>query len=252
MSDRLKILDIWVDPVDRGEAVARARSFLRNDARPHSIFAANPEKNYSVPRDPVLYETYKNADLLLPDGIGMVIAARLLSGCTIERVPGSEFIFDLCRLAVAEDCGLFVYGSTEPVNRKAVELLEERFPGLKISGRSNGYISKEDMPELIERINASGAKILFIALGSPSQERWFATYKESLQHVRIVQGVGGTLDTIAGTVKRAPQIWRRYSAEWLYRLITQPSRIKRQKVLPLFAAAVCAAKLKLLLARGCR
>ena len=250
MSDRLNILDIWVDPVNRNEAIKRALSFLKNGTRPHSIFAANPEKNYSVPRDPLLYETYKNADLLLPDGIGMVIAARLLRGCNIERVPGSEFIFDLCRLAVEEDCGLFIYGSKEHVNRKSAELLQARFPGLKIAGRSNGYVAKEDMPELIEQINASGAKILLIALGSPNQEKWFTTYKDSLKYVRIVQGVGGTLDTIAGTVKRAPQIWQRYSAEWLYRLITQPSRIKRQKVLPVFAAAVLAAKLKLLLRRG--
>ena len=107
------------------------------------------------------------------------------------------------------------------------------------------------MQELVGRINDSRAKILLIALGSPNQEKWFATYKDSLKCVRVVQAVGGTLDTIAGTVKRAPQIWQRCSAEWLYRLIAQPSRIKRQKVLPLFAAAVLAAKLRqLLLGRG--
>ena len=251
MSDRLNILDIWVDPVNREEAIERAQSFLRNGTRPHAIFATNPEKNYSVPKDPLLYETYKNADLLLPDGIGMVIAARLLRGCNIDRVPGSEFIFDLCRLAVEENCGLFVYGSKENVNKKSVELLQQRFPGLNIAGRSNGYVKKEDMQELIRRINDSRAKILLIALGSPNQEKWFATYKDSLKYVRVVQAVGGTLDTIAGTVKRAPLIWQRCSAEWLYRLIVQPSRIKRQKVLPLFAAAVLAAKLRqLLLGRG--
>ncbi len=110
---------------------------------------------------------------------------------------------------------------------------------------------EEDMQELVGQINDSRAKILLIALGSPHQEKWFATYKDSLKYVRVVQAVGGTLDTIAGTVKRAPQNWQRCSAEWLYRLIAQPSRIKRQKVLPLFAAAVLAAKLRqLLLGRG--
>lgn len=244
MSDRLSILDIWVDPVNREEAIKRALEYLRDGTRPHVIFATNPEKNYSVPKDPLLYETYKNADLLLPDGIGMVIAARLLRGCHIDRIPGSEFIFDLCRLAVEEGCGIFVYGSKENVNKKSVELLQKRFPGLNIVGRSNGYVKKKDMQELVGRINESRAKILLIALGSPNQEKWFATYKNSLKYVRVVQAVGGTLDTIAGTVKRAPQIWQRCSAEWLYRLIAQPSRIKRQKVLPLFAAAVLTAKLR--------
>jgi len=177
----------------------------------------------------------------------MVIAARLLNGCEVERIPGSDFIFDLCRLAVEENCGVFVYGAQETVNEKAVKVLQKMFPGLYISDRFHGYVSQEDMPELIERINASEAKILLLGLGSPRQEIWYSTHKDSLRHVRIVQGIGGTLDTVAGNVKRAPELWQRCCAEWLYRLIMQPSRIKRQSVLPLFAFGVLTAKFRQLL-----
>ena len=106
------------------------------------------------------------------------------------------------------------------------------------------------MSGLIDAINASGAQILYVALGSPRQEKWMATYAYRLQSVRICQGVGGTLDTIVGNVKRAPKIWCRWHLEWFYRLLKEPKRIRRQRVLPLFALAVLrewASRLKLLL-----
>ncbi|EFK09742.1 glycosyltransferase, WecB/TagA/CpsF family [delta proteobacterium NaphS2] len=210
--------------------------------RPHCVFAANPEKNFSVPRDPALYKAYREADLLLPDGIGIVAAARILHGAKIDRVPGSEFIFDICNLAANKGYGVFLYGASEKVNSGSAEKLKERHPGLQIVGRSNGYVKEEEMDGLIEKINASEAEILFLALGSPKQELWFATHKDRLRNVKVCQGVGGTLDTIAGTVRRAPEFWQRLSMEWFYRLISDPKRIKRQKVLPLFAAKVLLAK----------
>ncbi len=244
MKNRLDILDIWVDPVTRQEALDRVWSFLQHGDRPHSIFASNPEKNFSVPKDQELYKAYQDADLLLPDGIGIVVATRILYGLKLARVPGSEFIFDICQLAVDHGRKVFVYGAKEAVNKAAVDILMQRYPGLNISGRSNGYVKEADMPDLISRINDSRAEILFIALGSPKQEKWFASHKGSLKYARVCQGVGGTLDTIVGTVKRAPESWLRLNLEWLYRLIAEPSRIRRQKVLPLFAAMVLVARLK--------
>jgi N-acetylglucosaminyldiphosphoundecaprenol N-acetyl-beta-D-mannosaminyltransferase len=185
--------------------------------------------------DPVLYRTFRDADLLLPDGIGIVAAVRLLYGLRLQRVPGSEFIFDICRLCARRGDGVFFYGAKEEVNRAAVEILAKRFDGLRIVGRSNGYVAEADMPALVDKINASGARVIFLALGSPMQERWLAKYAGKLESVRVCQGVGGTLDTIAGTVKRAPEFWCRMNLEWFYRLASQPSRIRRQRVLPVFA-----------------
>ena len=247
MNSRLKILNVWVDQVDRKEAINRVKKFLETGTRPHAIIASNPEKNFSVPKDAVLYDTFKNADLLLPDGIGVVLAARILYGADLERIPGSEFIFDICKIAADGSYRIFIYGATEDVNKKAGEELINRYPDLKIVGRANGYVKKSEMLELINRINASKAEILFLALGSPKQEKWYAANKSRLNHVRVVQGVGGTLDTIAGTVKRAPEVWCKFQLEWLYRLIMEPKRIKRQKVLPIFAAIVLITKFKLMI-----
>jgi N-acetylglucosaminyldiphosphoundecaprenol N-acetyl-beta-D-mannosaminyltransferase len=247
MKNRLKILNIWVDPVDRKEAIKRVKKILSSGTRPHAVLAANPEKNFSVPKDIVLYDTFKNADLLLPDGIGVVLAARILYGIDLERVPGSEFIFDICEIAAKGSYKVFVFGATEDVNKKAVEELQNRYPDLKIVGRANGYVTDSNTPDLINRINGSEAEILFLALGSPKQEKWYATHKNRLHHVRVVQGVGGTLDAIAGSAKRAPQMWRKLKLEWLYRLIMEPRRIKRQRVLPQFAAMVLIARIKMMM-----
>jgi N-acetylglucosaminyldiphosphoundecaprenol N-acetyl-beta-D-mannosaminyltransferase len=234
----LKILNLWVDPLSKADILACIKAYLDSGARPHAIFASNPEKNFSVPKDTILYDTYRKADLLIPDGIGMVMAARILHAQILSRVPGSELLFDICELAENKGYPIFIYGAKEEVNLKSANVLQQKYPSLQIAGRSNGYVKDDDMPLLVKKINASGAKILFLALGSPKQEKWFATYKGSLKHVRVCQGVGGTLDTIGGNVKRAPEFWRKKNLEWFYRLIFDPKRIKRQSVLPLFALLV--------------
>lgn len=243
-SGRLKILDVWVDPVDMAEALRRVDRFVAEGTRPHAVFAVNPEKNFSVPRDPELYSAFGQADLLIPDGIGVVLAARLLHRARLSRVPGVELMENICGLAHDKGYGIFIYGAREEVNARSAEVLAERYPGIRIVGRSNGFVSAGDMPALVDRINESGARILFLALGSPRQEKWFVTHARHLTTVRVCQGIGGTLDTIAGTVKRAPRIWCKYSAEWLYRLLSEPKRIGRQKVLPLFAFRVIGEKLR--------
>ena len=247
---RLPILDVWVDPVTADQAIEYVRHFVEAGDRPHSIFAVNPEKNFSVPKNPVLWQTFKDADLLIPDGIGIVWAARILYGLRLERVPGVEFMQKICGLAAERGYKVFIYGAREDISKGAAEELVSRYPGLQIVGRANGYVNDEEMPQLIDRINASGAEILFLALGSPKQEQWFSTYKASLQHIRVCQGIGGTLDAVTGNVKRAPEVWCRYNVEWLYRLISEPKRIHRQKVLPVFALRALFAKLKMLFGSG--
>lgn len=243
MQKRFKILNIWVDAVTLSEAKDRVVDILRRGKRPHGIFAANPEKNFSVPKDPALYRIYRSADILLPDGIGMVIAARVLYHKKIKRIPGVEFMMTLCRLAAAEGKSVFLYGAKEEINRAAAEKLQRQIPALCIAGRCNGYVKAGDMPDLIDQINRSGARVLFLALGSPRQEKWFACYKDALTQVVLVQGIGGTLDAIAGNVKRAPEFWQKFALEWFYRLISEPKRLKRQLVLPVFAWQVLLARI---------
>lgn len=234
-SSRLPILDIWVDPVTMDQALDITSAFVEHGDRVHTVFAANPEKNASVPKNDLLYSMFRNADLIIPDGIGMVLAARILYGRRLQRVPGCELMQNMCALAARKGYRIFIYGAKEEVNQKAVETLRQRHRDLLIVGRSNGYVPEEHMDDLIEEINDSGAQILFVALGSPAQEKWISTHGSGLKHVRVCQGIGGTLDVIAGAVRRAPEIYCRMGLEWLFRLFENPTRITRQKVLPVFA-----------------
>lgn len=244
MKTRVPILNLWIDPVTMEQALETVSDFIERGTRVHSIFAVNPEKNFSVPKDPSLYESFKNADLLIPDSIGVVLAARVLHGLRLERVPGVELMHAICALSARKGYTTFIYGARESVNEASVNALQGLYPGIRIVGRANGYLGEAEMEGLVEQINNSGAQILFLALGSPRQERWLNRYAVRLKNIRVCQGIGGTLDTIAGTVKRAPEAWCRNGLEWLYRLLAEPSRLKRQSVLPLFAAHVAVAKFR--------
>lgn len=227
-------MNIWVDVVNMTDALTQVDHFIARGKGPCGILAVNPEKTFSVPQDPLLLKTFAEADLLIPDGIGVVLAARILHGKKVARVPGVELMEQICRRAAERDYKIFIYGAREEVNRAAMHKLRLRYPTLDIVGRAHGYLTEAEMPALIRRINESQADILFLALGSPAQERWFSLYKSQLETVKVCQGIGGSLDVIAGSVKRAPPIWCNLGLEWLYRLLSEPSRIKRQRVLPVF------------------
>jgi N-acetylglucosaminyldiphosphoundecaprenol N-acetyl-beta-D-mannosaminyltransferase len=241
---RLKILNLFIDTYNMDEAVKIIDNFIKIGNRPHSVFAANPEKNFSLLNDKTLHETFLSADLLIPDGIGMVLAAKMLKKKKITRVPGVELMGQICKLSQKNGYEIFVYGANEDVNKKAVKNLRNKYNGIKIVGRANGYIETAHMGRLIKQINDSKAKILFLALGSPRQEKWFSDYKDQLSTISLCQGIGGSLDVIAGNVKRAPKWWRKNNLEWLYRLIKEPKRIQRQKVLPKFVFNLIVQKLK--------
>jgi N-acetylglucosaminyldiphosphoundecaprenol N-acetyl-beta-D-mannosaminyltransferase len=245
---RTDVLGIPVDCVTMDGALDFAEHLTEGGSQGQYILAINPEKVMALLNDKALRETFQRAALLIPDGIGVVWAIRWLHGLKALRVPGAELMPRFCKMAARKGYGVFLFGSKEDVNREAAEKLQQKYPGLKIAGRANGYLNEEDMPGLIKQINASGAAILFVALGSPKQEQWIQKWCPELK-VNICQGIGGTLDTIVGTVKRAPAVFCRLGLEWFYRLITNPQRIRRQIVLPLFAWRVIKEKFRRILAR---
>jgi N-acetylglucosaminyldiphosphoundecaprenol N-acetyl-beta-D-mannosaminyltransferase len=216
-------------------AVAVADAWVRNGSEPRTIFAVNPEKVIKAQRDGALMAGLRGSGLLIPDGIGVVAAARLLGLCDMQRVPGAELMPALCEHAARRGYRVFLYGASEEVNAKAAAELQRRYSGLQVAGRQHGYVPDSDMPELVQRINACDAQILFVGLGSPHQELWMDRYLSALMPVRVCQGVGGTFDVLAGHVQRAPELFRRIHLEWLYRLLSQPKRLIRQTALPKFA-----------------
>jgi N-acetylglucosaminyldiphosphoundecaprenol N-acetyl-beta-D-mannosaminyltransferase len=239
---RVEVLGVPVDCVDMGQALDTVDAMIAGD-RPQTGLAVNPEKVIVAQGDEGALQSLQHAGLLIPDGIGVVFAVRFLTGREINRVPGSELMPAICARAEEKGYRVFLYGAAPDVNEKAVEVLKSHYPGLQVAGRQHGYLEEGGMPALIQAINASQADVLFVALGSPRQEIWMAKYLPQLE-VKVCQGVGGTFDVLAGRVKRAPAIFRKFHLEWFYRLATDPKRLLRQTALPWFLFQVIGAKIR--------
>lgn len=212
---RITVTGVPVDNIDMEEAVLHVEQMIVANQK-CAIFAMNPEKVIAARDDPVLFKCLSSAELLIADGIGIILASRLNGISFKERVPGSELMPKLCEMASKSGYGIFLFGAKEEVNAQTAARLVEMFPGLKIAGRQNGYVKQEETPDLIDKINASRADLLFVALGSPKQEYWIYQNRDRL-NVTAMQGVGGTFDVISGNVRRAPKFWRAMHLEWLYR-----------------------------------
>ena len=238
---RIEILGVPVDAVGMADTLAFADRHVAEGEGCATIVAVNPEKAMRARHDGSLLSLLRGATLLIPDGIGIVWAARVLGLGRFGRVPGSELMPNLCALAAGKGYSVFLYGARPEVNAAAVEALGRRFPGLRIAGCQHGYLAEDAKPELVRRINESGADMVFVALGSPAQEDWMAQYAPALQ-AKLCQGVGGTFDVLAGRVRRAPKLFLSLNLEWLYRLLREPSRIGRQLALLGFAWKVLLAK----------
>lgn len=239
---RIDVLGVPVDGVTMLEAVDAVDELISAET-PQAIVAVNPEKVIRAQNNPNLLEFLRAAALLIPDGIGIVFAARILKLGRMERVPGSELMPAICERAASRGYRVFLFGASPEANAGAVEALRRQYEGLHIVGHQHGYLSQDDMDGLVRRINGCQADILFVALGSPKQEMWMAKYLPSLT-VKVCQGVGGTFDVIAGYARRAPGVFRNLNLEWLYRLLSQPRRILRQTALPKFLWQVFREKLR--------
>jgi len=243
MLERIEVLGVPVDRVNMKQSLAWVEHRVAGD-KPEPIFSLNSEVVVMAQSNPVLLNLFRDGGLLIPDGIGVIVAAKLLGLGRIEQVPGCELMPAICERAAEKGYSIFLFGAASDVNKKTQEVLQARFPGIRIAGARDGYVKDAEMPQLIDEINASGAQILFVALGCPRQELWVERYLPQLD-VKVCQVVGGTFDVIAGTVKRAPLVFRKMYLEWFYRLASQPKRIMRQTALIKFASQVVRERLGL-------
>ena len=230
--ERMPLGEIAVDALDMTTILSAAQDSVTQHGQ-ISIFAVNPEKVIRAESDNGLRNALLRSEFLIPDGIGAVFALRL-EGYEVDRVPGSELMPALCQHAASRGWSVYLLGASEAVNQKAAQALQCDYPGLAIAGRQHGYFAEDSSKAIVEAINLAKPDILFVALGSPAQELWIDCWRHELD-VRVLQGVGGTFDVLAGEVRRAPRVWRRWNLEWLYRLLSNPKRILRQRALPLFA-----------------
>jgi N-acetylglucosaminyldiphosphoundecaprenol N-acetyl-beta-D-mannosaminyltransferase len=205
------------------------------EPRLHQIATVNPEFVMAAQSDAEFRRVLAAADLCLPDGVGLLYAARRAGRRLPERVPGSELVYRLAERAAARGWPLFLLGAAPGVAEEAATTLSNLYPGLRVAGTYAGSPDPAENEALVRRVNGSGAALLFVAYGAPRQDKWIARNRDALTSVRVAIGVGGSLDFVTGRAVRAPRWMQRLGLEWLHRLMREPWRWRRMLALPRFA-----------------
>lgn len=236
MRNRIAVLDVMIDVVTMKEAVDAVKQFILQK-RSHLVVTPNAEIVMMAQKDKHLTHIINNADLVVPDGAGVVWAARYQGDHLPERVAGYDLVQHLFVEAINERYTIYMFGGAPGIAQKAKRAAEIRYPGLRILGTRNGFFTKNDEPEIIKNIRACQPDILLVALGVPRQEKWLAENMQQLE-VPVAIGVGGTFDVMAGIVRRAPLWMQQAKLEWLFRLLSEPKRAIRMLALPRFVLKV--------------
>lgn len=227
------------------EAAAVCTKMLDGD-RACTVFTPNAEIVQFCVEQNEYYALYNGGDLVVPDGAGVVKAARILGRPLPGKVAGVELGERMLAVCAARGDGVYFLGAKPGVAEEAAKRMTEKYPGLRIVGTHDGYFKKsgEESDAVIAAVNRSGAKLLFVCLGVPVQERWTADNKGAFTTVRVCMCLGGSLDVYAGVAQRAPKFFVDHSLEWFYRLMKEPKRIGRMMKLPKFLFGTYLAKFR--------
>lgn len=236
MNPTVRILGIPVHDVTADEALDAMAAWVAAGGA-HQVATVNPEFVMLARRDPAFRAALERANLRVPDGVGITLAARYLGHPLRERVPGVELVERLAARAAREGWRLFLLGAAPGVAERAGEVLTARHPGLVVCGTYAGSPAAELEDGIVARVRAARADVLLVAYGAPAQELWLAR-NLARSGAAVGIGVGGVFDYLTGVARRAPAWVRRLGFEWLHRLIHQPWRWRRQLALPLFALLV--------------
>lgn len=227
---RAQVMELGFDTLTMEETVAYAMEHIRARARCR-VVTPNAEFGLMARRDKLFRDVLNGSQLVLPDGIGVIYASRIVGSRVPHRVAGADFAQTLCGAMAKEGMRLFLLGAKPGVAEAAAENLKNAYPGLLIAGTKDGYF--RDDREAVAAVAESGADAAFICLGAPKQERFMAKYDAELTPPVLV-GLGGTLDVLAGKVSRAPVFFQKAGLEWFYRLVKEPKRVGRMARLPLY------------------
>ena len=231
---KIDVMGLKFDSMTMDETLSRAEALLRGDKAAY-VVTPNAEIAYEALHDGQLREMLNGADLMLPDGAGVVLASKLLRTPVKQKVAGVDFAAGLLGILERNGQSLYLLGGKTGIGELAAQKMLEAHPQLRIAGIADGYF--QDEAPVIAKINASGADALFVCLGAPKQEQFMVQHQQEL-HVHLMAGLGGSLDAFAGTVQRAPAWMIRLNLEWLYRLIREPKRFRRMLRLPKYLWAV--------------
>lgn len=232
-------VDVFGLPIscfDQDETVEYVTNSINNGHSLH-IVTNNPVMLMHGLEHPEFYQVLKQADLHVPDGTGLVWAARVLAEGVKERVPGIELMHDLLRAGETDHWKVFLLGATADVVEEAAKRIAAQYPRIEIVGYRDGFFSSAQDDEVVRDIQKVAPDLLFVARSLELQEGWIAKHRHQLK-AKCMMGVGGSFDVIAGKVKRAPKIFQKLRLEWFYRLLKQPTRFTRMLVLPRFVLRV--------------
>lgn len=240
---RVEILGVGIDPLDLEPTCDRIERALRERERAF-VITANPEFVMLAQREPRLRAIAAGATLVVPDGVGLVLAARLLGHTLPGRARGRDIVPRVAAIAARLDRALYLLGAREGVAARAAEALRRTYPALRVAGTSAGSPDPREEADIAARVNAAAPDVLLVAYGMPRQEEWIARNLPKLPTVSVAIGVGGVFDQLAGEVRLPPEWLARAGLEWLWRLARQPWRWRRQIALPAFLLLVLRERLR--------
>lgn len=232
--NRAKILGVPIDLVSLEEAGKITENLINKSHKSCKIVTApNVEIIMRAQKDEEFFSILNLSELATPDSIGVTIGIKKQGKQLKERIPGQAYFRKVFELAEEKKWTIYILGGKEDVIKNACKKLQIKYPNSNIIGYHNGYFDEQEERKIIEQINLLEPNVLFVALGAPKQEKWIAKNKEKLK-VDIACTQGGTLDYESGNIKRAPKVIQKIGIEWLWRLILQPKRIIRMRVLPIY------------------
>lgn len=239
--DRVSILGLPVDRVDMAGAVMRIRDFI-SENRTCQVVTLNSEIAMAAQENQELKDVVCQADLVVPDGAGIVWASRVLGDRLPERVAGFDLMQELLVCAANHKWPVYFLGAEPGIADLAAERVKRRLPGLILAGTHHGFFNEDEESSIMEEMNSRKARIIFVGMGAPRQDFWIARNKKSIS-AAVCIGVGGSFNVLAGKVKRAPDWMGRLGLEWLYCLVCEPTRFFRMMALPRFVIRVLGERL---------
>lgn len=230
------ILGIGISVVDGPTTIDIIDGYIHN-GRPHMVVTADSSCVVMAQSDRKLLEIVNSADLVTPDSIGILWAAKRFGTPLPERVSGVDIVQHLCEKGATTGYRVYILGAAPGIADAAAENLRAKYPGLQIVGTHHGFFKPEETESVIASVREAQPDILFVAMGIPMQEKWIYDHMAEL-NVPVSMGVGGTFDVISGKVKRAPKWMQRNGLEWFYRLASNPRKIRKCIALPVFVLMV--------------
>lgn len=238
MRETIKILGIPIDNVTINDVSIITKKLIEESNKTcKMIFAPNVEFIMTAQKDKDFFEILQESSLSTPDSIGVMIGAKLQKKKFKQRIPGQAYFRKIIETGEKEGWTFYFLGGSEDVVKRTKENIEKLYPKIKIIGYNNGFLNEETEKAVIDEINDLKPNVLFVAMGAPKQEKWIYNHRQILK-VDVATGQGGTFDYEAGRIKRAPIFIQKIGMEWLWRLMKEPKRIIRMRVLPIYLLKV--------------